>query len=378
MHAPVRDDLYGAWLDAIRSLGEQPQGTQPAFMATPAFRDLRLDSALAAYGQLRHNNVLITAQMYNQGGCEIPDGYVDPAPAVYAALARWAKQGDKMFATLDPKGKTGGAAYFQRAGRVLGVLTKIARDELAGRPLSPDEKRFLAMVVEMREASAWNYNGTFPVPTYDGWYLDLFPDTDIAFHDASFIADYGTHDVNDVRWVDYLGAKGPQLGLFVVDVGGTSRLMAGPVAQAYAATGPVAKRFTDETASQATAVMPWAASYTVAAPHAPKLTVDFATQAPKPSLERVGPGRGRRDPQLPLDTIVLQALEAGDVTIELRDHHFVKLDSFVVHAGVGETRAKIPDEAIAARIESILVRVGDFEGRVDLDLERVAHGQFGE
>jgi hypothetical protein len=369
---PVHDDLYGAWLDAIRALGHRVAGAQPSFAATTTYQDLRLDSALAAFGQLRHNHVLIEAQRYSVGGCEIPDGYVEAVPEVYDALARWAKHGERVFASLDPKDATGGVKYFRRTGHLVNVLATIARHELANRPLTSDEKRFLAMAVEMREAEAWNYNGPFPLPTYDGWYLDLFPNSDAAFDSASFIADYETHVMPGNEWVDYLGARGPRLGLFVVDVGGGPRLMAGPVAQAFAASGPVAHRFTDETAGQAVAHAPWAASYTSAAPPEPKLHVLAAQAIAKPwrtrkmELERFKLADG---------TLALETDRAlGDVTIELRDHHFVKLGSFVVHANAGRTEAKLPD---TRGVESLLVHAGAFAGRVDFGIDGLADHSFG-
>ena len=368
-HARGKADLYGAWLDAILALADKPVGTVPSFMKTPVFEDLRLDTALVAYGQLRHNHVLVESQMYNVGGCEIPDGYVEPAPAVYDRLAEWARRGERVFGKLDPKDKTGGTAYFKRVARLLGVLTTIARDELANRTLSADEKRFLSMVVEMREASAWNYNGPYPVPTYDGWYLDLFPSDDDAFHNASFIADYGTHVVNDARWVDYLGAKGPHLGLFVVDVNGAPRVMAGPVAQAYAATGPVAHRFTDETQDQATAIMPWSANYTVGAPTEPTLEVSIARA--DATLQR-----HLSSPKPQLGVIEIESpRDQGDATIELRDHHFVKVDTLAVHVGKGKTIVKLP--ASAAKIESLTIHLGEFQGRVDIPINGVGSRHFG-
>lgn len=396
--APSRDDLYGAWFDAIRALAIEPRGTLPSFMHGPAFADLRLDSALAAFGQLRHNHVLLAAQRYDVGGCEIPDAYVEPAPAVYEALATWARRGHRLFASLDPKDETGGTAYFQRVTRILDALSIIAHHELANVPLTGDEQRFLAMVVEMREVEAWNYNGHFPVPTYDGWYIDLFPSSDVAFEDAGFIADYATHVVEGVgQWVDYLGARGPHLGLFVVDVGGAPRMMTGPVASAFAAAGPIADRYTDATVGRATAEAPWAASYTAAAPAEPALAIQIARPSPpaapakratggdkpasdsdepepgeSPRLDRARhPGRARDQ----LELVTAAAL--GTVTIELRDHHFVKLASFDVHVGKGTTKQALPALAGLDRAESVLVRVGAFSGRVDLDRDGFGSAAFG-
>ena len=376
------DDLYGAWLDAIRALSHPVKGAQPAFATTAGYRDLRLDTTLAAYGQLRHNHVLIAAKIYDVGGCEIPDGYVEPVPETYDALARWAKDGGRVFATLDPKHATTAAKYFGRVEQVMTLLAAISRHELANKTLTTDEKRFLAMAVEMREASAWGYNGTFPLPTYDGWYIDLFPNMDTAFHSASFIVDYATHDRQDLgKWVDYLGARGPHLGLFVVDSNGAPRLMVGPIASAFAANGPIAKLYDDDTLDQAAASMPWAASYTAAAPPAPHLTISAVRTPPgakpDPKHPHRGPGVVRTDGRVYLDddTLAFESdRDLGDVTIELRDHHFVKLDTMTVHVGKGHTDAKLKrNEAV----ESLLVRAGAFSGRLDFDLEGYATRTFG-
>jgi len=374
-------NLYSVWLDAILTLSHPVKGEQPSYAATPAYADMRLDTTLAAYGQLRHNHVLINAQMYDVGGCEIPDGYVEPVPETYDTLAHWAADGERVFAQLDPKHKTTGVKYFARVQHLMKLLATISRHELAGVAPTADEKRFLAMAVEMREATAWNYNGSFPVPTYDGWYLDLFPSSDAAFHTASFIADYATHDRQDIgQWIDYLGAHGPQLGLFVVDAAGSPRLMVGPVAQAFAASGPLATRFTDENADTAPAVAPWAASYTAAAAPAPHLKVTaVAPMNPQVDTKRLKDSYARKrklkDVGVTEGMIAFEAdRDLGDVTVELRDHHFVKLDKMTVHVKAGHTEAKL---ARTDGVESVLVRAGAFSGRIDLDLSGFGAADFG-
>ena len=74
MQAPLTsDDLYSHWLAAVRGLAARPKGTLPSFASTEAYDDLRLSSAIAGFGQLRHAHVLLAGQEYFQGGCEIPD-----------------------------------------------------------------------------------------------------------------------------------------------------------------------------------------------------------------------------------------------------------------------------------------------------------------
>ena len=71
---PAGDDLYGAWLAAIRALARTPDGALPSFLAGEAGQDLKLNTIAAAYGQLKHNYVLVAGQPYAEFGCAIPTG----------------------------------------------------------------------------------------------------------------------------------------------------------------------------------------------------------------------------------------------------------------------------------------------------------------
>ena len=379
IHAPLGDDLYSAWLEAIRALAHRPQGAMPSFMDTQSFHDLRLDSAIAAYGQLRHNHVLVAAQVYDQGGCEIPDGYVEPAVATYQALADYARRGRQVFESLDPTDTSKGVAYFARLERLMNVLVALSREELANRPLSASAKRFLSMIVELREAEgATSYNGSIPIATWDGWYIDLFPQMDVSFKDASFMADYATFNRNGQTGVHYIGAKGPRLGVFVVDAGGAPRVMVGPVANAFQHTGPLDRRLDDAAAATIDGDAPWAKSYTAAAPAEPTLALAFLRPPRKQSAptERVRLRAGPRT-QLPPNTLRIDSeRELGEVTIELLDHHFVKLASLQVRVREGQLDTVVPRQQ--RPIEAIRIVAGDFQGRLDLGLDGYGHRQFGK
>mgnify|MGYP006137070357 CR=1 FL=1 len=130
--ATLGADLYSKWLTAIRELATVPTGAKPSFMETSAFADMRLNTMLTAYGQLRHNHVLVAAQAYDQGGCEIPDGYVEPAPAPYAALADYARHAANAFRSLDRTKGAEAVTYFTRVEKLMKVLVQISREELAG------------------------------------------------------------------------------------------------------------------------------------------------------------------------------------------------------------------------------------------------------
>jgi hypothetical protein len=348
------------------------------------FADLRLDSALVAYGQLRHDHELYAAQVYDQGGCEIPDGYVEPAVDTYVALKLYAKRGRAIFAALDPKDTTHGVAYFTKLEHVLDVLAQLSREELANRPLSVTAQRFLAMIVEDRQSNAWGYNGKFPIAIHDGWYLDLFPFQDAAFKRAAFIADYATFDRNGHQGIHYIGAKGPQLGVFVVDTGGKPRVMVGPVAHGFQLTTPLDKRLDDDAALPIAGTSPWTAPFTLAAPTGPDLAIEFHRPRPphKESTDRQKPqppGMGDYEPPLKMSANVLrvEAARATDLTVDVLDHHFVTMTSIAVHAAKGRTDTAIAADKLPRPIESFRVHTGAFQARFDLNLHGDKVAVFG-
>lgn len=274
-------DLYGAWFEGVRSLARRPAGVMPSFAEGAAWGDLRMNSIVAGFGQLRHANVLVAASSYDGRSCAIPDAYVDPTPDLYDALlvyvararAMMAREGDWLGADalLDL------TRYFDEAERTYRVLRRVVADELAGHELTAAQRRFVGSVVEVLPSS-------MGYPQRTGWYLDLFPGDDAAMASASFVADwYASVNANRVA---YLGVRGTALGLFVVDRGGPPRLMVGPVADAYEYTAPLARRADDASMAQvdpAERRAPWAASYTVAPFAAPAMTVETSLED-----ERVG------------------------------------------------------------------------------------------
>jgi Protein of unknown function (DUF3160) len=329
------DDLYSAWLAAIRELSSEPEGTLPSYMKRDAFRDLRINSTIAAYGELRHNYLLIAGESYSEGGCEIPDGFVEPAPAVYQALGAYAERGARATALL---GDAEGEESFRRLGQVLATLRTIALDELAGRPLSQAAKNWLSMVVEIVPPSS-DGPGSF-----DGWYFDLFPTLDDAFAEHTFIADWFTGS-NTGKAV-YAGATHPRLGVFVVDVGGAPRAFVGPVARAFEHVGPLSKRAKDaDVASLGKLEDPWAGSYTATTPLAPALSLVPVTQTS---------GGGQV-------WAVRSASGARQVTLELLGHHREVIGSARATVGGGFTPVRVPPSRQGDDSpELVRVRAGEF------------------
>jgi Protein of unknown function (DUF3160) len=347
---PSGDDLYGAWLAAIRGLAQAPDGIVPSFLTGAAGEDLRLNTIAAAYGQLRHNYVLVAGQPYAEFGCEIPDGYVEPAPAAYEALTGYAERGTKVAALLDPEDSTKVRSHFERVAGVMRVLIAIVGDELAGRPLTPAERRWLGMVAEMNIDRSIEVTGHPPM--YTGWYFDLFIDRQgDGMRGADYIADYFTSQ----EVVAYVGATAPRLGIFVVDAAGPPRAFVGPVARAYEVDGPLGSRSTDETARTLTERdEPWAATYTISAP-------------PQPSSLQLRYDADTRQ------LVFTSDRPLGPARIKALDHHRVAIRTAHALIKKGETRVTIKSKPVGG----VFVRVGKFRDFVVRDAYGEIQGQWG-
>lgn len=335
-HQADAGDLYTAWLGALSHGAKRPEGQLPSFMKTDAYDDLRVDSVIAGYGQIRHNYVAIAAQGYDEGGCEIPNGYVEPRVGVYDQIAEYAKRGAAMMREVDPTDKAKTRDYFATLETIAKVLGTISRHELEGRELTDSELHFLGMVVEMLPGS------TGGIPTYTGWYFDLFRGRWAeALGDASYIADYYTSGWE--QKVGYAGATHPALGIFVIDTGGVPRLAVGPVARAFGTTGDLSKRYAslDEVT---TFDEPWAASYSVSKPAAVPfaLTAQFNDEAHNIQFAINSP----------------KAMPA--YTVEVLDHHGKIMQGIDEPASSGKKRTFMAYFARNQTPEGVRVRIGEY------------------
>lgn len=331
-----KDDLYSAWFDAVTGLARPIAGHKPSFMQTPAYADLHLDSALAAFGQIKHNFVLTVGESYFEGGCEVPDGYVEPAPAMYDALLAYAARGERAMAIIDPTDELKTRAYFHRLGEVLGTLRTIQNDELAGRALDNDERTWLSMVAE---TTPWTTGGP---PTYTGWWFDLHRHRrDEGLASPDFLASFFTG-----AKIAYVGANAPALGVFVVDTGGRPRVVVGPVAEAYEHQGEVARRLTDadgEKLARAEQVMPWISSYTAPSIPSPPFAVQYAEDA----------------------VTIETKTSLGKVMLEPFDHHRMSLGTVTRTIKPGKTTIKIKPKDDASS-EGMHVRIGSWDAWLEL------------
>lgn len=339
--ASAEDDksLYYAWFSAVKSLAEPPGESAPSFMRTPAYADFALGGIAAGYGEIRHNYVLMAGQAYDEGGCDIPDGYVEPRPKTLDALIAYAERGAVVSKALDPEDHTFAVSYFKNLRTTLGVLRRIVEDEVEGRPLSPAEKRFLSMVAEMTPGS------TGSAPTYTGFYFDMFRTRENeALTSPAFIADYYTS--SEEGRIAYLGVSAPVMGVFVVDRGGEPRAFVGPVARSFQAESSIENRLSDQTADKADKrSAPWEKRTSVPGP-AP---VKFVMQATLGDFEHEN-----------LTASAWVSTEAPQrVTVTLLDHHRRKMRE-MTHTVPAGKRVNYKFDVRGSTVEGVRVTIGEY------------------
>ncbi len=88
--------LYNTWLNGIRSLNPPDDVSRlPECMQTSAWWLEKMNTQLASWAQLRHDNLLYAKQSYTGDmTCSYPEGYVEPFPQLYHSLADFAAKGE--------------------------------------------------------------------------------------------------------------------------------------------------------------------------------------------------------------------------------------------------------------------------------------------
>jgi hypothetical protein len=210
-----------------------------------------MNTQLASWTELRHDNLLYAKQSYTGGSiCSFPLSYVEPFPEFYANLKTYSQEALNFFSTLniDPQKKYQILLYYQNFIPTADTLQSICEKELSGTPLSSQEISFLQnMVFESQGCGNTNY---------DGWYPRLFYD-DFGYDYKGFME--SDHIVADIHTTPtdcgggYFGAishvgTGPiNLGVFVTEnYQGNLTAFIGPVMSYYEYRTMDFLRLTDE------------------------------------------------------------------------------------------------------------------------------------
>jgi hypothetical protein len=193
------DPVYNRWLGMIRTLNQPTTGEQfPQSLRTSAWADKMLQTQLASWTQLRHDNILYVKQSVTMMvACEYPEGYVEPYPEFYQALYDYAQAGHEVLSGLSQTGNWSyiqekALKYFSNVMSAARQLKNLADKELALQEFSAEEENFLKSVVVRHENETRMCGG--PPYVWDGWYAGLFYNEDKS---PALIADVHTNPNKD-------------------------------------------------------------------------------------------------------------------------------------------------------------------------------------
>jgi hypothetical protein len=238
--------LYNGWVNAIRTLNPPARRVDlPPFMQTAAWWQEKMNTQLAGWAQLRHDNLLYAKQSYTGVPiCSFPESYVEPIPAFFEAMKAIAHRGSTRFGSSDLEELGSVRSYFLRMETIMDTLGVIAGKELSSTPLNAEERRFLQSML---------YEAPYGCTTaIAGWYSRLYYTGESALATSDYIvADVHTSPAdeagNTVGWVLHAGTGPVNLGTFLVTLpDGQAIACVGPVLSYYEFVSVNFRRLTDE------------------------------------------------------------------------------------------------------------------------------------
>ena len=235
--------LYNGWLSMIRNLSPPAnRGPLPPFMRTAAWWQKEMNTQLASWAQLRHDNLLYAKQSYTAGvSCSFPESYVEPVPAFYRALSTFADMAVQRFAAM---GSNTVRMYFAHMKGVADTLETIASKTLSKTSLTSAERNFLkGMLILPDHVCGAPYNGWYPRLYYRG-------DQD-SFKKDIVVADIHTAPTDEngypVGWVLHAGTGALDMAILAAETPeGHFTAFVGPVLSYYERLATGFKRLTDE------------------------------------------------------------------------------------------------------------------------------------
>ena len=238
--------LYNGWVNALRALNPPAHRDDlPPFMQTAAWWQEKMNTQLAGWAQLRHDNLLYAKQSYSiMPTCSFPESYVEPMPAFFEAMKAIAHTGSIRFGSSDLEGMGYVRPYFLGMEAIMDTLGGIARKELSSTPLGEDERRFLGTMLYQTQYGC--------APTMAGWYASLYFTGEQGLKAADYVvADVhtapGDEAGNVVGWVLHAGTGPVNLGTFLPTLPDGRRIACvGPVLSYYEFVSVNFKRLTDQ------------------------------------------------------------------------------------------------------------------------------------
>jgi hypothetical protein len=229
--------VYDAWLHALEPMFVSPGKAFPDFMRSQAWTAKDHQTAFGSYTELKHDSILYAKQSFAEGGDSLPvpparRNWVEPDPVAFARLAAVA---DLMRRGLGERNllTPAQAKLVQDLIAIDHFLERIARDELAGKPISKQDNSRLTHLGGELEALWWRT-------------------ADLASNTHAFPA----NNAQDALVADISSSpKGvlevatgriDQIYVVVPDDEGTFQVAVGGVYSYYEFTTPPGERLTDE------------------------------------------------------------------------------------------------------------------------------------
>lgn len=253
------DNLYNLWVGALRTLSPGPEAAEPARAGLPtvagseAWGKRLLNTQLASWSELRHDTLLYAKQSYTMGMtiCEYPDAYIEPYPAFWTALAKFADHGKALVTELElPTGnfETSVEDYFTHLSEVATRLGAMAEHQRTGAPHSAEDIAFINQAVRVQRGGGCG--GPTDGVNASGWYADLFlTAADRVAYDPS-IADVHTQPTDEngeiVGRVLHVGTGMPRLMVVTADTCAGPRAYVGMASSYFERITDDFDRLTDE------------------------------------------------------------------------------------------------------------------------------------
>jgi len=237
------NSLYNGWLSMIRTLNPPQHRTPlPAFMQTAAWWQEKMNTQLASWAQLRHDNLLYAKQSYSSGViCSYPESYVEPIPDFYHKLSIFADIAEERFNLM---GNSSVCLYFSNMKRIADTLETIAQKILTKTQLSLTERTFLKGLLIPPDIMCG--------APYTGWYPSLYyrGQEDFGKNDL-IVADIHTAPTDEsgypVGWVLHVGTGPLDMAIITAELpDGQYCAFIGPVLSYYEHLTTGFKRITDE------------------------------------------------------------------------------------------------------------------------------------
>lgn len=239
---------FNLWLNVLRKLNPPENSSSlPALLKTKAWTRKTMNTQLASWAQLRHDNILYAKQSYTGGmGCDFPYAFVEPVPEFFGAVKLLAEKGKSTFDGLSGISDAMRGAieeYFSNFAEKMQTLKSISEKEISGIAFSDADKSFLSGML---------YEENMCGITFSGWYPTLFyfGMTDLGEIDY-VVADVHTSPTDEsgfpVGWVWHVGTGPLDLAVIVTEmVDGQKIAFAGPVMSFYEYTSINYKRLNDQ------------------------------------------------------------------------------------------------------------------------------------